>query len=433
MFIRRREAPFDGQSSLLTPAGTVPGLYRKALRMALVSIEESKQTSPSKGFALFALGFRPFFLSAGVFAVIFMGLWLASLQGAIATPGEIPAVAWHGHEMLFGYAVAVIGGFLLTATQNWTSIPMPKGGPLAALFALWLAGRVLPYLPVPYLLAACVDLLFLPLLLVAVLRPVLRVKQVRNYAFSVMLLGLTAANALFQAAALGLDPAYAMAGLSLALYLIVLMIVVMGGRVIPYFIERRLNSTTQKWTAVEWLAPATAIALLAVLFAAQLTQVGQALPALLAAAAAIVHGIRLAGWHDKRLWGVPLLWVLYLGYGWLVVGFALDALHAAGWVPPFLALHAYATGGIGVLTLGMMSRVSLGHTGRMLEAPRIMPWVFGLINLAAAVRVFGPLLLPEHVTVLHQLGGGLWMASFAVFVAIYGPMLWHRRADGKPG
>jgi uncharacterized protein involved in response to NO len=259
------------------------------------------------------------------------------------------------------------------------------------------------------------------------------VKQARNYAFSVLLLGLLFANLLFHAAVLGLAPISPLHGLTLALYLIVLMMVVMGGRVIPYFTERRISSTAKKWPIVEWLAPATVVA---TLVAALLSQHWNALLALLvplAAATAAVNAIRLAGWHAKRLWEVPLLWVLHLGYGWIVIGFALDALAAAGLISPFLAMHAYATGGIGVLTLGMMSRVSLGHTGHILEAPKIMSWAFAAMNLAAVVRVFGPLLLPAQIPLLHQLGGVLWMAAFAAFALVYAPMLWRPRVDGKPG
>jgi uncharacterized protein involved in response to NO len=402
--------------------------------MALITIDEPKQKTPPKGFALFALGFRPFFLAAAIFAVAYMGIWLATLQGVIQTPVGLSPAAWHGHEMLFGYAVAVIAGFLLTATQNWTGIPMPKDGPLAALFALWLAGRVLPYVPgLPYAVAAMADLLFLPAVLVAVARPVLKVKQARNYAFSVMLLGMLLADGLFQAGALGYGQIYALSGLNLALYLIVLIIVVMGGRVIPYFTERRVNSTARRWPVVEWLAPATTLTVLAVSFVSPYWNTASALLIPLAGAAAIVHAVRLAGWQAKRLWEVPLLWVLHLGYGWIVIGFALDALAAAGLVSPFLALHAYATGAIGVLTLGMMSRVALGHTGRPLETPKIMPWAFAAMNLSAAVRVFGPLLLPAQTPTLHQLGGALWMAAFAAFAVVYAPMLWHPRVDGKPG
>lgn len=209
--------------------------------------------------------------------------------------------------------------------------------------------------------------------------------------------------------------------------------VVMGGRVIPYFTERRLDITATKWQVVEWLAPASAVLLLIAAPTVQWLDRGHALLVAIAAAAALVHALRLAGWQDKRLWKIPLLWVLHLGYGWIVVGFGLDALHATGLVPPFLALHAYVTGGIGVLTLGMMSRVSLGHTGRILEAPNIMSWAFVLINLSAAVRVFGPLLLPAQVSMLHQLAGVFWIAAFAVFVVVYAPMLWRPRVDGKPG
>jgi uncharacterized protein involved in response to NO len=402
--------------------------------MAPISIDEPKrQTPPPGGFALFSLGFRPFFLAAAIFAVAFMGLWLTTLLGVLRAPAGLSPVAWHGHEMLFGYAVAVIAGFLLTATQNWTGVPMPKGGRLAALFALWLAGRLLPYLPLPCFAAAMVDLLFLPAVLAAVLRPVLKLKQARNYAFSVMLLGLAAANVLFHAAALGFNPAYAQSGLNLALYLIVLMIVVMGGRVIPYFTERRVGSTTRKWRAIEWLAPSATVAVLAAALITPLLNIGNVLLVMLAGAAAFVHAVRLAGWQDKRLWEVPLLWVLHLGYGWIVIGFLLDAFAAAGLVSPFLALHAYATGGIGMLTLGMMSRVALGHTGRPLETPRIMPWAFAAMNLAAVMRVFGPLLFPAQTPMMHQLGGVLWMAAFSAFAVVHAPMLWRPRADGKPG
>ncbi len=399
----------------------------------MIKIDEPKQKPAPRGFALFALGFRPFFLAAGIFAVAYMGLWLAMLQGTLPAPAGLTPMAWHGHEMLFGFTVSVIAGFLLTAAQSWTSIPMPKDGLLATLFALWLAGRLAPYLPIPYVVVALVDLLFLPALMIAVLHPVLRVKQARNYPFPAMLLGLFVANLLFHAAALDLVPFPPLHGLTLALYLIVLMMVVMGGRVIPYFTERRINSTARKWSVVEWLAPATVVATMVAALLSQHSPAMLVLVVPLAAAAAAANAVRLAGWQAFRLWGVPLLWVLHLGYAWIVIGLTLDALAAASVVSPFLALHAYATGGIGVLTLGMMSRVSLGHTGHILEAPKIMAWAFAAMNLSAVVRVFGPLLSPAHTPLLQQLGGGLWMAAFTAFVAVYAPMLWRPRVDGKPG
>ena len=401
--------------------------------MAFITIEEPRKKIPPTGFSLFGLGFRPFFLTAGIFAVIYMGLWLAMLQGTLPAPHELMPQAWHGHEMLFGFAVAVMAGFLLTAAQNWTGIPMPKGGPLAILLAIWLAGRLAPFLPLPYSVIAIIDLAFLPLLTIAVLRPVLRVKQARNYPFPAMLLGLLLANVLFHAAVLDIIPLPPLQGLTLALYLIVLMMVVMGGRVIPYFTERRVNSTAKKWPIIEWLAPATTLATLVMVLMSRNWPSLMPLVVPLAVIAAIVHGLRLWGWQDRRLWKVPLLWVLHLGYAWIVIGFVLEALAAAGLVSSFLAMHAYATGGIGVLTLGMMSRVALGHTGRPLEVATLMPWAFAAVNLSAAVRVFGPLLVPAQTAMLHQLGGGLWMAAFAGFAVLYAPMLWQSRVDGKPG
>lgn len=399
--------------------------------MVFVTLEEPKTKEPPKGFALFELGFRPFFLAAGAFGALYMGIWLATLGGMLHMPAGLPPLAWHGHEMLFGYGMAVIAGFLLTATQNWTGIPMPKGGSLAALLLLWLAGRVLPYVPgIPLVAAAVVDLAFLPALAVAVARPVLKIKQARNYPFPLMLMAMWIANCISQYGMLNENADQALLGLKLVLYLIALIIVVMGGRVIPYFTERRVNSTARKWKIVEWLSPASVIAVLvAVLFAGN----ANTLLLILFAAAAIVHAVRLAGWQATRLWSVPLLWVLHLGYGWIVVGFALDALAAAGLTSPFLAMHAYATGGIGVLTLGMMARVALGHTGRPLETAAAMPWAFAAMNLATAVRVFGPMLFPGQTPTMHQLGGLLWVAALAVFVAIYAPMLWRPRVDGKPG
>jgi uncharacterized protein involved in response to NO len=402
--------------------------------MALIPLEEPKLRQPPAGFALFALGFRPFFLGAGVFAVLLMGGWLVMLQGALRSPAGLSPTAWHGHEMLFGFGVAVIAGFLLTAAQNWTSVPMPSGATLAAFFVLWLAARLLPYAPgLPYVVAAVADLLFLPALALAVARAVLKVRQAPNYAFPLMLLALFAANGLFQAAALGWARASTGGGLYLGLYLVVLMMVVMGGRVIPYFTERRVNFTARKWQVVEWLAPGLTLAVMALGLMVKVWGLGRDVLALAAGAAALLHLIRLAGWQDRRLWRVPLLWVLHLGYGWIAIGFALDALAAAGVVSPYLALHAYGTGAMGVLTLGMMARVALGHTGRSLEPAKIMAWAFAAVNLAAAARVFGPLFLPTHLTLHLQISGWLWMAAFAVFTAVYAPILWRPRVDGRPG
>jgi len=389
-----------------------------------------KPPSRPAGFALFALGFRPFFLAAGLFAIVLLGLWLAVLQGRIATGPLAPAV-WHGHEMLFGYTVAVIAGFLLTAAQNWTGIRTPSGTPLAALFLLWLAGRLGFLVPgLPTGLVATIDLLFLPVLALVLAWPIVKAKQLSNAPFPIMLLALAAANALVHGEALGWTAASASLGLHLATYVVVTMMVVMSGRVIPSFTDNKLRTQARRWKAIEWLVPvATLGALVAALLAPD-----SLVTVLLAAIAAAVHVIRLAGWYTGKFWSVPLLWILHLGYAWIALGFALLALSAAGMVSATGAsLHAFTTGGIGVLTLGMMARVSLGHTGRLLEAAPLMTLAFVAINLAALVRVAMPLFFPAAYAQGMAAAGLVWMAAFGLFAAIYTPILLRPRVDGKAG
>jgi uncharacterized protein involved in response to NO len=399
--------------------------------MAIISIEDpSPRSAPPKGFALFALGFRPFFLGAGLSAVLLMALWLTLYHSAGQIGLTYPPMLWHAHEMIFGFTGAVIAGFLLTAVQNWTQLRTLHGAPLAILFALWVAGRIAPFVHVvPKELAALPDILFFPAVMIAIARPIVRVKQARNYAFPLMLAMLTVANVLVQGEMLGCMHGTARLGNTLAVYMIVLMIVVMGGRVIPSFTDSKLRTQARRWKAVEWLAPATTLAVLAAMLADPLAP----LTGLLAALAAAVHGLRMYGWHTRRLWSVPLLWVLHLGYGWIVLGFALVVLSTPGWVAPSLALHAFTAGAIGTLTLGMMARVALGHTGRMLEPAKITSLAFVLIGVAALVRVAGPLVFPQAYGLEIVLSGLLWMLAFGIFTLVYLPVLIRPRVDGKEG
>ncbi|MDO9468216.1 MAG: NnrS family protein [Thiobacillus sp.] len=398
--------------------------------MALLPIEDLKQRPPLTGWTPFALGFRPFFLSAGLYAVLMMVLWLLVLRGGLSVGGLSPFV-WHGHEMLFGFAVAVIAGFLLTAAQNWTGISTPSGPPLAALFVLWLAGRLVFLIPVlPPLLVAVIDLAFLPVLAIVLALPVLKTHQLHNYPFPIMLLVLAAANALVHAGSLEWIAVSSSLGLHLATYVIVMMMTVMGGRVIPSFTDNKLRTRARRWKTIEILVPASTLSALIAALVAPFSVV----TALLAAVAALAHGIRLAGWYTRKYWSVPLLWILHLGYAWIAVGFALLALPAAGLgAAAGSALHAFTAGGVGVLTLGMMARVSLGHSGRMLEPAPLMTWAFVAVNLAALIRVVQPLLFPGLYASSMVIAGVLWIAAFGLFAAIYTPMLLRPRVDGKPG
>jgi len=398
--------------------------------VSLHSIESPGKKVPPGGLAPFALGFRPFFFAAGIWALLLMALWMMVLHGRLDLGSWSPLV-WHGHEMLFGFTVAVIAGFLLTAAQNWTGIRTPSGTPLAALFLLWLAGRASFLVPdLPPVLTALIDLSFLPVLAGVLALPILKAKQLHNYPFPVMLLALAAANALVHLDRLGWTTDTADLGLYFATYVVVTMIVVMGGRVIPSFTDNKLRTRARKWPIIERsVAPATLAALLAALVAP-----GSMITALLAAIAAAVHFIRLAGWYTHKYWAVPLLWVLHLGYGWIALGFALLALSAAGFeAATGSALHAFTAGGIGVLTLGMMARVSLGHTGRQLEPVPLMTLAFIEINLAALLRVAVPLLFPADYAAGMTASGLLWVVGFALFAVIYTPVLLRPRVDGKPG
>jgi len=398
--------------------------------MAMLPIEDLQQRPPLTGWAPFALGFRPFFLAAGVYSVVLMVLWLLVLRGHLEL-GALSASTWHGHEMLFGFTVAVIVGFLLTAAQNWTGIRTPSGMPLVGLFLLWLAGRVGFLVPgLPGVWVAAIDLAFLPVVAWVLAVPLLKAKQLHNAPFPLMLLALAAANALVHWEALGGSASSASLGLHLATYVVVTMMVVMGGRVIPSFTDNKLHTRARRWKSIEMLVPVSTIAaLLAALFAP-----GSWVTALLAAVAAVVHVIRLVGWYTPKLWSVPLLWILHLGYAWIALGFMLLALSAAGLSTAGVSsLHAFTAGGMGVLTLGMMARVSLGHTGRMLEPAAVMTRAFVVINLAALLRVALPLVFPGVYMQSMTAAGLAWVAAFGLFVVVYAPMLLRPRVDGKPG
>jgi len=396
--------------------------------MAIVGITEPQRTP--RNWAPFDLAFRPFFLLAGLGALILVALWGHAFARGEQGGGYYGFIGWHSHEMLFGYAAAVIVGFLLTAARNWTGVQTLRGLPLALLALLWLLGRVLALLPAPSAVTALVDLAFLPLAALALLLPLLKARHYKSLMFVGILLGLAVGNLLVHLQLLGLTNTTAAAGTYLATGMILLIIVIMGGRVIPFFTEKGVDTTfiRREWRWVEVAAPFSVLALALVEgFVPQ-----PLLVALVAAVAALVNGIRLAGWYTHAIWRAPLVWVLQLGYAWLVLGFTLKAVAGFGGFGSLLALHALTIGTIGGITLGMMARVTLGHTGRTLQAPRAMPWAFALLYVAALLRVFLPLLLPSYALTV-ALSAVFWSAAFALFVWSYGLMLLKPRVDGMPG
>ncbi len=398
----------------------------------MLSITERR---PPPRFALFELGFRPFFAGAGLFAVIVTTLWL--LIYGLGTPlrlAGLPPVLWHAHEMIYGYAMAVIAGFLLTAVGNWTGVPGLRGLPLVGLFLLWLTGRAALYLPgSPALpVAAAADLLFMLGLIVAVSLPVIQVRQWTQLGIVSKLWLMLAGNALFYAGALGYLDAGLRWGAYTGLYLVLALVFVMARRVVPFFIARGVDepATTRNplWVDIASLALFAAWALLDV-FTRQTQWVAWLSVALLA-----LHLWRLYDWHTPGIWRKPLLWSLYLAYGFLTLGFALKAW--AIWLggSPYLAVHAFAAGGIGLMTVGMMSRVALGHTGRdVFHPPTALVPIFTLILAGAAVRVLLPLFDVLDYRLCIALAQALWILGFAGFSLVYIPQLLRPRVDGRPG
>ena len=381
---------------------------------------------------LFALGFRPFFLLSALFAVLSIALWVPTFVGWLPLNSYYGQIGWHSHEMIFGYSAAVVAGFLLTAVRNWTEMATLQGWTLAALTLVWSLGRILPFFAsaLPTELIALVDLSFLPAFAIGIGVPLVRHGAWRNVLFLPLLALFWVANLLVHLEILGFVPNLAHQAVLLGLDLIVLLIVIMGGRVIPFFTERALEGVAiKRWTAIEWLAIIGAIAITL----GEFLLINRHVVGVLAGIAAIANGIRLGGWYNHGVWRVPLLWVLHLGYGWVVAGFLLKAGSAWGVVPPQFTLHAFAVGSIGVLTLGMMARVSLGHTARPLKVGAGMVFAFGAVNLAAVTRGLLPILYPHWFSQLVILSGVLWLAAFAIFAAVYAPILMHPRLDGRSG
>jgi uncharacterized protein involved in response to NO len=381
---------------------------------------------------LFALGFRPFFLLSGLFAILSIALWVPTFVGWLPLNSYYGQIGWHSHEMIFGYTAAVIAGFLLTAVRNWTEMATPQGWSLAALTLIWCLGRILPFFPsaLSAELIALVDLSFLPALAVGIGLPLVRRGDRRNLIFLALVGVFWLANLLVHLTLLGFAPNLAHQAVLLGLDLVVLLIVIMGGRVIPFFTEGALPGVRiKRWSVIEWLAISSVIAFTL----AELLFIDPRIAGVFAGVAAIANGIRLGGWYAHSLWRVPLLWVLHLGYSWIVVGFMLKAGSVLAVIPPQFTVHAFSLGAIGVLTLGMMARVSLGHTGRPLKVGPGMASAFAAVNLAAVTRGLLPILHPQWFSQLVTLSGGLWLIAYAIFIVVYVPILLRPRLDGKAG
>jgi uncharacterized protein involved in response to NO len=387
-------------------------------------------TAPApQGWPLFRLGFRPFYLGAAAYGMLAVPLWVAMLLDQASLNLTVSPVLWHAHEMLFGFAVAVIVGFLLTAGKAWTGLATPRGAVLAALAGLWLAARLAAVFA-PYAFYAMLDVLLLPLVATLLITVLLRAGSWRNLPLGAILLLLTAANAAFHGAVLGVLDIPPVRALHAGLALIVMIECVIAGRVIPAFtmsalpglklqVPRRLEAATLASTAAAlalWVlapqGPVTAVAFIG---------------------AAALHGLRLWQWRPLRSRVRPILWVLHLAYAWLPIGFVLLALAQIGAVSLSAGVHALAVGATGGLIIGMITRTARGHTGRPLRASRLEVVAYGLVAAAAVLRVAMPLVLPQQQTLWWVVAAMAWSAAFGLYLIVFTPWLLTTRLDGKDG
>ena len=391
-------------------------------------LEAKRVHAGSDRFALFDLGCRPFYLLAALLAALNVPLWVAQWHGVVPQAGELTGVAWHAHEMVFGFAAAVITGFLFTAARNWTGLPTPTGRRLAALAALWVAGRVV-VLTGPGLLGAIVDGAFLPLVALSLWFPLKRSGN-RNLFFVGLLLLFAAANLLFHLSRLdviSLAPTMFAQG---ALFLVVIIVSVMSGRVTPSFTQNAIASARIR--RVEALDVA-AIGALAATLVGQLSGAPAWLLAPVALVAAALHAVRLALWDPLSTLRSPILWILHLSYAWIPVGLLLLALSTMDFgVAPALFIHALGAGAVSGTILGMITRTARGHSGRALQVGRAETAAYLLVHVGAAIRVFGPLAAPAHFGALLVAGAAAWSSAFLIYLIVYWPMLAWSHLDSRP-
>jgi uncharacterized protein involved in response to NO len=380
----------------------------------LLHLEEPRPPAPPAGLALWQLGFRPFYLLASSFAALSVPLWALQYAGALGTP-YLHGPLWHAHEMLFGFVLAVMVGFLFTAGRNWSGQPTPTGAPLAALAMLWLAARVLVLTPYGWA-AAAANTAFPLAAALALARPLVAAGNRRNYFFVALLVLLAAAALALHLSLLGVLPLPGRSAIQLGLDIVLFVMAVMAGRVLPMFTNNGVpGARAVRHPALE-LADPQGLAL-----------------AWLAAAAAALHLARWWLWQPWKTLRTPIVWVLHAAYLWIPVHLALRATAHLGWSSASLAAHALMVGAAGGLIIGMMTRTARGHTARPLRADRADVACYLLVLGAALVRVAAPLLLPQATMAAVLTSALLWSAGFGLYAWRYAPVLLRPRLDGKPG
>jgi len=366
---------------------------------------------------------------------VLVPIWVAAVFGWLALPVEME-VSWHAHEMVYGFAAAGLAGFTLTAVPNWTGAPPLRGTPLAGLALLWLVGRVAMTLPAvfPPQVGAGIDLVFIPALVLGIIGPLVAARKAHNLILLIPLAVFWIGDWMMQAQFTGIGEDTAGPGSRIGIDVMLLMITVIGGRIIPTFTTNALHAPGSSVGAINVsLVDRSAIAAMALLIIVEAVTEMSVMTGVVALVAAVLNAIRLAGWRGAATLRSPILWILHLGYLWLIVGLALKAAAAlSDMVPDSAALHALTIGAIGTMLLAVMSRAALGHTGRPLNAHALTVGAYVLISVAAVLRVAAALIPTAYMDLLIA-SGITWPVGFALFLCVYAPILVMPRPDGKFG
>lgn len=405
--------------------------------MSFVNIEEP--INNNKKFVLFAYGFRPFFLATGLYAVISMIPWFSflfqenSIFKNILTVSEQPTI-WHSHEMLFGYVSTAIAGFLLTAVPNWTGCKPQRGAPLIFLSLVWLLGRAgfwtmhqLPYL-------YHIDLLLFPMVAIIKAPPLIRAGKLQNMAFLVIILVLFLCNCVVHYGLANDNYETARTGMNIAIYIVIILIGIIGGRIIPGFTKNTLrrDGIAENIRSYPLLDKAILLGVLIVGTSEIILGLNKFIGTL-SLIVGIMHSVRLSFWQGWKTFHEPLLWVLHIGYVWLPMGFLLKGLSAFNIVDYNIATHCFTSGLMGLMILGVMTRASLGHTGRELKVSRLTILSYYSILLAVLFRTIIPALdLVEYMDAI-KFSAIFWIAGYIIFLIVYSPILLLPRTDGRDG
>ena len=391
----------------------------------------------SQEFSIFDVAFRPFFLLAGLSSLYLMIIWTGFYTFKLNMNfNYISAPMWHAHEMLFGYTAAVIAGFMLTVEKYWIGSEIKSKYFLVFLVLMWILARVFILTPIftdsSYVLGVMIDCLFFIVLTVRISYPIISRKAWNKIGLVGHLAILSASNIVFYLGTFSIIPDGQRLGIYSGIFIVVSIIILMGRKMIPIFTRNALGMKFEpkNWRVIDILS----IIAFIIFFVLELffNYKEKEIVSLVAIILAVLYSIRLYGWYSNDIWNKPLLWVMFVSYSWIVVGFILIFLSKYLNISYFLSIHSFTYGTIGIMTIGFMCRVILGHTGRnVFDPPKIVFWIFVLLFLGAVIRVFFPIIFSSQYLVWVGASQLLWILSFLIFVIKFFPMLVKPKIETK--